>query len=319
MSKASRRMMKQRNRQASAKAKEVQKNAQQLTEMEAKDLQHLFETEQYADYINRLAEIVQEGHYDEDALYRGAYSYFMLGDYLRAANMVNDVLTVSPMHLEARILLARICLLDDRTDDGLAIFDFILEHFKEQLTEAQTDDLKDVLDYYANTETENIRKNFPHVVRFLQAAGLMPEIAAAEVQDAPQAETAAIECAPVPETVEAVEAEAEEPSLDSAAASESAAPDAAAEIAQVMAQQISLADKVRLLNAFAAAHFMAGAAEYAAAREELEQALQLDTASAETLRNLAVLAKCQEEAEKAWAFAAKLPTSDFLLMAFLGK
>lgn len=319
MSKASRRMMKQRNRQASAKAKEVQKNAQQLTEMEAKDLQHLFETEQYADYINRLAEIVQEGHYDEDALYRGAYSYFMLGDYLRAANMVNDVLTVSPMHLEARILLARICLLDDRTDDGLAIFDFILEHFKEQLTEAQTDDLKDVLDYYANTETENIRKNFPHVVRFLQAAGLMPEIAAAEVQDAPQAETAAIECAPVPETVEAVEAEAEEPSLDSATASESAAPDAAAEIAQVMAQQISLADKVRLLNAFAAAHFMAGAAEYAAAREELEQALQLDTASAETLRNLAVLAKCQGEAEKAWAFAAKLPTSDFLLMAFLEK
>lgn len=319
MSKASRRMMKQRNRQASAQAKEVQKNAQQLTEMEAKDLQHLFETEQYADYINRLAEIVQEGHYDEDALYRGAYSYFMLGDYLRAANMVNDVLTVSPMHLEARILLARICLLDDRTDDGLAIFDFILEHFKEQLTEAQTDDLKDVLDYYANTETENIRKNFPHVVRFLQAAGLMPEIAAAEVQDAPQAETAAIECAPVPETVEAVEAEAEESSLDSAAASESAAPDAAAEIAQVMAQQISLADKVRLLNAFAAAHFMAGAAEHAAAREELEQALQLDTASAETLRNLAVLAKCQGEAEKAWAFAAKLPTSDFLLMAFLGK
>lgn len=319
MSKASRRMMKQRNRQASAKAKEVQKNAQQLTEMEAKDLQHLFETEQYADYINRLAEIVQEGHYDEDALYRGAYSYFMLGDYLRAANMVNDVLTVSPMHLEARILLARICLLDDRTDDGLAIFDFILEHFKEQLTEAQTDDLKDVLDYYANTETENIRKNFPHVVRFLQAAGLMPEIAAAEVQDAPQAETAAIECAPVPETVEAVEAEAEEPSLDSAAASESPAPDAAAEIAQVMAQQISLADKVRLLNAFAAAHFMAGAAEYAAAQAELEQALHLDTASAETLRNLAVLAKCQGETDKAWNFAAKLPTSDFLLMAFLGK
>ena len=95
--------------------------------------------------------------------------------------------------------------------------------------------------------------------------------------------------------------------------------DAAAEIAQVMAQQISLADKVHLLNAFAAAHFMAGAAEYAAAREELEQALQLDIASAETLRNLAVLAKCQGEAEKAWAFAAKLPTSDFLLMAFLGK
>ena len=315
MSKASRRMMKQRNRQASAKAEEVQKNAQQLTEMEAKDLQHLFETEQYADYINRLAEIVQEGHYDEDALYRGAYSYFMLGDYLRAANMVNDVLTVSPMHLEARILLARICLLDDRTDDGLAIFDFILEHFKEQMTEAQTDDLKDVLDYYANTETENIRENFPHVTHFLQKVGLMPETAAA---DAPQQAKAARACAPVPEAAEVTEAE--EPSeLAAAAAAASPAPDAAAEIAQVMAQQISLADKVRLLNAFAAAHFMAGAAEYAAAREELEQALQLDTASAETLRNLAVLAKCQGETDKAWNFAAKLPTSDFLLMAFLGK
>lgn len=315
MSKASRRMMKQRNRQASAKAEEVQKNAQQLTEMEAKDLQHLFETEQYADYINRLAEIVQEGHYDEDALYHGAYSYFMLGDYLRAANMVNDVLTVSPMHLEARILLARICLLDDRTDDGLAIFDFILEHFKEQMTEAQTDDLKDVLDYYANTETENIRENFPHVTHFLQKVGLMPETAAA---DAPQEAEAASACVPVPEAAEVTEAE--EPSeLAASAAAAAPAPDAAAEIAQVMAQQISLADKVRLLNAFAAAHFMAGAAEYAAAQAELEQALQLDTASAETLRNLAVLAKCQGETDKAWNFAAKLPTSDFLLMAFLGK
>lgn len=315
MSKASRRMMKQRNRQASAKAEEVQKNAQQLTEMEAKDLQHLFEAEQYADYINRLAEIVQEGHYDEDALYHGAYSYFMLGDYLRAADMVNDVLTVSPMHLEARILLARICLLDDRTDDGLAIFDFILEHFKEQMTEAQTDDLKDVLDYYANTETENIRENFPHVTHFLQKVGLMPETAAA---DAPQEAKAASACAPVPEAAEVTEAE--EPSeLAAAAAAAAPAPDAAAEIAQVMAQQISLADKVRLLNAFAAAHFMAGAAEYAAAQAELEQALHLDTASAETLRNLAVLAKCQGETDKAWNFAAKLPTSDFLLMAFLGK
>lgn len=315
MSKASRRMMKQRNRQASAKAEEVQKNAQQLTEMEAKDLQHLFETEQYADYINRLAEIVQEGHYDEDALYHGAYSYFMLGDYLRAANMVNDVLTVSPMHLEARILLARICLLDDRTDDGLAIFDFILEHFTEQMTEAQTDDLKDVLDYYANTETENIRENFPHVTHFLQKVGLMPETAAA---DAPQEAEAASTCVPVPEAAEVTEAE--EPSeLAASAAAAAPAPDAAAEIAQVMAQQISLADKVRLLNAFAAAHFMAGAAEYAAAQAELEQALQLDTASAETLRNLAVLAKCQGETDKAWNFAAKLPTSDFLLMAFLGK
>lgn len=319
MSKASRRMMKQRNRQAAAKAADVRKNTQGLTEAETKELQHLFETEQYADYINRLAEIVQNGHYDENALYHGAYSYFMLGDYLRAANMVNDVLTVSPMHLEARILLARICLLDDRTDDGLAIFDFILEHFKEQLTEEQTDDLKDVLDYYANTEAENIRKNFPYVVRFLQASGLMQESAAAEAQDAPQEETAAIECAPAHEAAEAAEPEEISPEPAAAVAEESAAPDAAAEIAQVMAQQISLADKVHLLNAFAAAHFMAGAAEYAAAREELEQALQLDTASAETLRNLAVLAKCQGEAEKAWAFAAKLLTSDFLLMAFLGK
>lgn len=316
MSKASRRMMKQRNRQASAKRAEAQKNAQGLTEMETRELQQLFETEKYADYINRLAEIVQEGHYDADALYQGAYSYFMLGDYLRAANMVNDVLTLSPAHLEARILLARICLLDDRTDDGLAIFDFILEHFQPQLTEEQTDDLKDVLDYYAGTETENIRKNFPYVVHFLQASGLMPESAAADTQDAPRGETAAVECAPAHE---AAEAEETLPTPAAAVAEGAVAPDAAAEIAQVMAQQASLTDKVRVLNAFAAAHFMAGAAEYGIARAELAQALQLDAASAETLRNLAVLAKCQGETEKAWELAAKLPTSDFLLLSFLGK
>lgn len=313
MSKASRRMMKQRSRQESARKAEARKTAPELTETEAQELQHLFETEQYADYINRLAEIVQAGRYDDTSLYHGAYSYFMLGDYLRATNMVNDILTMYPAHLEARILLARICILDDRTDDGLAIFDYILEHFRTQLSESQEDDLKDILDYYASTEAEKIQANFPYVASFLQSAGLLPEAAAAETKEmeAPEEKPAA-EASPAHEEEEG-QAEALVPQA------QAATPDAAAEIDQVMAQPVSLADKVRLLNAFAAAHFVTGAAEYAIAQAELEQALALDAASAETLRNLAVLAKCQGETEKALAFASKLPTSDFLLLSFLGK
>ena len=56
---------------------------------------------------------------------------------------------------------------------------------------------------------------------------------------------------------------------------------------------------------------------YGLAQRYLSEALQLDTASAETLRNLAVLAHVQGDDDRALKFASALPETDFLLLASL--
>ena len=114
MGKASRRMNKRRQQQA---AQAGQQASQELH----KTLDALYEKGEYADVINTLAEIVQAKQQTAEDLYKGAYSYFMIGDYTRAAGLVTTVLNAAPDHVAARILLARVCILEDRIDDGLAI------------------------------------------------------------------------------------------------------------------------------------------------------------------------------------------------------
>ena len=123
MGKASRRFLKRQEQRKQEQAKQA------IGGKSAVVRQH-FEAGEYAETINALAELVQAGGHDAESLYMGAYSYFMTGDYLRAASMVQNVLTFDPNHVAARILLARVCILEDRADDGLAIFDFVLEHYE---------------------------------------------------------------------------------------------------------------------------------------------------------------------------------------------
>ena len=96
MGKASRRMNKRRQQQA---AQAGQQASQELH----KTLDALYEKGEYADVINTLAEIVQAKQQTAEDLYKGAYSYFMIGDYTRAAGLVTTVLNAAPDHVAARI------------------------------------------------------------------------------------------------------------------------------------------------------------------------------------------------------------------------
>ena len=301
MGKANRKM----NKNKKKKGQEMQSAmVQKLRE----ELGALFAEEKYSDVINKLAELVQAGDYDPEMLYAGAYSYFMIGDYERSASMVENVLNFAPGHLAARILLARICILEDRTDDSLAIFDFVLEHGEGQLTQEQREDMEDILDYYGRNEADHLKAGFPHVAAFLgltpavvpQAAAIPAEPAAPVVPQNVSQETPVVAGAPMDEPVKA---------------EEKAAEDVEAEIQAVLNKDASLCDKVRLLQAFAGGHFTAG--EYAAAAKLLEAALTIDGKNANVIRNLAVLAKRMGKTDKALALAAKLPQTDFLLLDFL--
>ena len=273
-------------------------------------MQEKFDNDDFLGVLQDLTELINSGCYDPKALYLGAYSYFMQGDYVRAAALVNDTLQFAPQDVETRILLARICMLEDRSDDGLAIFDFVLEHYADQLTTEQHDDVEDILDYYAQNDPEHIAKDFPHIAAFMHVAATLAggtSQAAAEpgIEDAVIAE-------PEPANQAAEAVTSAEPAAESVDET-----DIEAEIEQVMAADMALAAKVRLLNNFAGAHYVAG--ELEAAQQELKQALKIDGQSATTIRNMAVLMKDQGKADLAWQVAAQLPETDFLLLAYLKK
>lgn len=287
----------------------------------------------YGGALETLAASISAEVYDAGCMYEGACAYFMLGDYTRAAQWVQNTLQYAPDHAAARLLLARICILEDRVEDGLAIFEFVLAHEAAQLTQQQREDMEDILAYYGRSEASLVRK-YPHVAAFLHVeaeedaetvdgapsaaaalaaeAGEAPALTAKETENVPAAQ-------PVAEAGSAAQPAAEE--MPEASERTKAAPEAAdtaaaeRQLAEILAGKAGVAQKVHTLNAFAGGFFVARA--YELAQRYLSEALQLDTASAETLRNLAVLAHVQGDDDRALKFASALPETDFLLLASL--
>ena len=71
--------------------------------------------EEYGEALGTVAAMIEQGIEDPDAFYDASYAYFMSGDYERATQWVDNTLRLAPQHLGARILLARICFLQERT------------------------------------------------------------------------------------------------------------------------------------------------------------------------------------------------------------
>lgn len=300
MGKASRRYNRDKNRKQQAQETKMQTNEKR--DYEAR-LQALMNEENYGEALDVLAEMIKNDAYEPEDMYKGAYCYFMTGDYRRSAQWLTNTLSFAPDHVAARLLLARICILEDRTDDGMAIYDFILEHYPQQLQPEQREDMQDILEYYVEEDKERVSAQFPYVADFMHLDGAQPvEHPAAEAAPAAAAPTAAEETE-TPEVSEA--AEASEASI---------AQEAEAQLARVraMAAEVSVAERIRVLNAFAGGYFVAD--EYDAAKTFLAEALELDATNDTTLRNLAMLAKAQGDAEKALQFASAMHATDFVLL-----
>lgn len=338
MGKASRKYRRDKERRQEEKKQQVQ--AETKRELTTR-LKENFEAEEYGEALNILAEMIDQKIYDPDSMYRGAACYFMTGDYKRAISWLDNTLRFEPHHIAARLLLARICILEDRTQDGLAIYDFVLEHYEQALQPEQREDMQDILEYYVQQDKERVCRDFPYVAAFMHLAE-QPQAAektasAAEATDTAQpvaeaqgadvtagirvqaaAKTAAVEVqAELPVQPQAPAASATEPARETKAESAGgeAAFDAAAKIAEVMAAGASVVERLKMLNAFAGGCFMAD--DYAGAKACLTAALQLDAHDDETLRNLAVLASAQGEAEKALQFASAMSYTDFALLQVL--
>ena len=154
MSKSSRKLNKKKEKAAKV---ETRRRDAGLREQ----MKEQMEAGEYAEALGSLAELVKDNSYDPDLMYDGAYSYFMVGDYERATKWVDMVMDLAPYHIPARILLARLCILNEREEGALAISDALLAGSRAMLTEDQAQDLNDILEYYYRCEPERIRADYP--------------------------------------------------------------------------------------------------------------------------------------------------------------
>ncbi len=252
--------------------------------------------EKYAEAINAFADVLAQGEPPKECYADVARAYFELGDYKRAADWVSNALSVDPGNVDVRILLARICQRERRTDDALKLYENILAAHTAALTAAQRAEIEQRAGLDARLAQDKTRTAYPHLAALL---GLAPAPAASTVPSVP-ASSGTAPIAPV--------------SVPAAPAAQSSG-SAKAQAAQILAQSIRPAEKMAALNAFAGAAYVKD--DYAGARELLTAALELDPGCDVTLRNMALLLHEIGEREKALQVAAKMGQTDFMLLRTL--
>ena len=252
--------------------------------------------EKYAEAINTFADVLAQGEPPKECYADVARAYFELGDYKRAADWVSNALSVDPGNVDMRILLARICQRERRTDDALKLYENILAAHTAALTAAQRAEIEQRAGLDARLAQDKTRTAYPHLAALL---GLAPAPAASTVPSVP-ASSGTAPIAPV-----------SVPAAPAAQSSDSAK----AQAAQILAQPIRPAEKMAALNAFAGAAYVKD--DYAGARELLTAALELDPGCDVTLRNMALLLHEMGEREKALQVAAKMGQTDFMLLRTL--
>lgn len=260
---------------------------QQIKELKAALMQQMQDMK-YADALSTLSELLEKQCYDPDMIYQGAQAYFLIGDYERAASWVDNTLHFAPQHIGARLLLAKICLLEERTDDAMALYTFVLQNYPQGVSEAQREDIKEGADYTWRTDREWLLENYPLVANLCNVKE--PQIVPVNNVN--------------PQNMDD-KVESSEQGNDETASAEDI-------VKQVLGKDISLTEKVKLLNTFAGGYFVGK--DFANAQLLLEKALAIDNHHSKTLANLAILAKMQGDVDKALAYVAKMPETDFLLL-----
>lgn len=249
--------------------------------------------EKYAEAINAFADVLAQGEPPKECYADVARAYFELGDYKRAADWVSNALSVDPGNVDVRILLARICQRERRTDDALKLYENILAVHAAALTAAQRAEIEQRAGLDARLAQDKTRTAYPHLAALLG-------LAAAPAAPPVPASSGTAPIAPV--------------SVPAAPAAQSSG-SAKAQAAQILAQPIRPAEKMAALNAFAGAAYVKD--DYAGARELLTAALELDPGCDVTLRNMALLLHEMGEREKALQVAAKMGQTDFMLLRTL--
>lgn len=269
------------------RSQQSQKNNEirQETKIMKAEITELLAKEKYVEVIEELAKMIQAKCYDADTMYAGAFSYFMLGDYKRASDWVNNTLTYDPQNINVRILLARLCFLEDRVNDGLAVCNFVMQYYSNNLNDEQQHDLEDLVSMYIDDDRVD-KTIYPYLLNMIN-------------DDA---------------TVDTTEEAAASPlAKEEAADSKIIALDIAkAKCQEIMQQQLALTDKVKLLNSFAASFYLDK--DFASAELLLAEALRIDTKNDATLRNMVMTQLRLGNNKKAQEFVVSMTMPNFILL-----
>lgn len=108
------------------------------------EMQNLVEDEQYTDAMDVMAEMAEKKIMDGEVMYWGALCYFRTGDYQRCGKWLNHALDNGYRVPEVNILLAAVCFVERRYDDGFKLCQSLLSQ-NQELTEKADKLLQEVL------------------------------------------------------------------------------------------------------------------------------------------------------------------------------
>lgn len=244
-----------------------------------------------------IVELLQLQCCDTDIIFDAAQLYFMAGDYEQSAIWINKTLELVPDHLEARILLTRICILGDRIRDGLAVLDCILKR-DQDLSEKQKDQMKEILAYSEQTRNTNeLLQDYSHVAAFWEAMQVAPPPSLSPFAEVKDTLLEVVKAGTAGVVITKGHAEAIK--------------------SEIMTKNISLQGKIELCNSIAGEYCYAG--QLADAEMMLLAAFSLDECNMETLRNLSLLMLVCDDKNRALQYAEKIPQKDFILLQLIKK
>ena len=129
-------------------------------------MKYLEDINEPAKALEVLSELINMGCRDAEVMFSGAKNYFQLGDFERSVKWINLTLDFDPGHIGARLLLARHFILNNRVPEALNLYDYIVEKYRDKLTQDDRDEMEDILMYYAE-QNKYLVAFYPNVVTFL--------------------------------------------------------------------------------------------------------------------------------------------------------
>ena len=342
------------------------------------DMQQFMETEDYAAAMDVMAEMAANKQMDGEIMYWGAQCYFFTGDFERAEKWVNNALNNGYNGVGLKMLLATLCMSEERNKDAFKLCDAVLTEGIEGMSKQDQEIFDNFMDNISYGYDELVSE-YPKISEYLQKKqadneanspvnklkeilkgkemkeaepqqAKVQEEVKTEPEEAPSEDKAQAALArlrqllsknkeqgveennevqkPVETTIisEAVQekdeitpeiqrVDAPQPIVeesDNVQQNEVEKVDVSDTLAKIAAKEISLVEKVRLINVFAGVCYQQG--DYQSAFDLLSAALELDGQDAATLKNIAYTCLSAGEQEQAMSFAAKLPVVDFALL-----
>lgn len=342
------------------------------------DMQQFMEAEDYTAAMDVMAEMAANKQMDGEIMYWGAQCYFFTGDFERAEKWVNNALNNGYNSGGLKMLLATLCMTEERNEDAFKLCDVVLTEGIEGMSKQDQEIFDNFMDNISYGYDELVSE-YPKISEYLQKKQADTEVNSpvnklkemlkgkemkeaepqqAKVQeevktepektpteDKAQAALARlrqllsknkeqvvegnsevqkpVESAIISEAVQEKEeitpeiqrVEENQPVVeesDDVQQKEAEKVDVSDTLAKIAAKEISLVEKVRLINVFAGVCYQQG--DYQSAFDLLSAALELDGQDAATLKNIAYTCLSAGEQEQAMSFAAKLPVVDFALL-----